>query len=157
MTLVLKTFEGGPPLADRDVAAFEHKYKVVLPPAYRRFLLDTNGGRPERDLFPIEGLYGNPYGRVHIFFGLNDSDESFNLDWKMKIFAGRVPSHLLPIAKTEGADLICISLHSKREGAIFYWDGYAQPGEDNLYFLASDFDRFVASLYADMNTPGAPS
>jgi SMI1/KNR4 family protein SUKH-1 len=157
VSATLKTFEGGPPITDEDVATFERKHKLTLPSSYRQFLLRTNGGRPERDLFSIEGLEGAPEGRIHVFFALNDTMESCRLDWNLRAFAGRIPSHLLPIATTEGADQVCLSLRGKHGGAVFYWDGYAQPGEDNLYFLASDFDRFVASLYADMNTPGAPS
>lgn len=34
---------GGPPLADRAVEAFERRFRLRLPPEFRRYLLSVNG------------------------------------------------------------------------------------------------------------------
>ncbi|MGZ3460387.1 MAG: SMI1/KNR4 family protein [Archangium sp.] len=154
MATLLQTFEGGPPLNEEDVRSFEKEHGLTLPASYREFLLATNGGRPERDLFKLNGLEGNPLGRIHIFFGLNDPIASCNLDWNLDTFGDRIPANLLPIATTEGIDKICLSVTGHRTGAIFYWDGHARAGERNLYPLADDFASFISSLHADEVSPG---
>ncbi len=156
MRASLRTFEGGPPLDEKELRLFERTQGLALPDAYRAFLLATNGGRPERDLFSLDGLTGNPFGRIHFFFGLKDPVESCNLDWNLAVFRGRIPADLLPIATTEGADKICLSVSDDRSGAVFYWDGHAREGDRNLYFLARDFSSFISTLHADELSPRAP-
>lgn len=153
MVALLQTLEGGPPLDEEDVRSFEWSHGLALPASYKEFLLATNGGRPERDLFTITGFEGNSFGRIHIFFGLNDPVVSCNLDWNIDVFRERIPVGLLPIATTEGVDKICLRVAGGRTGAIFYWDGHARAGERNLYFLADDFASFVSSLHADEVSP----
>jgi hypothetical protein len=152
----LQTLDGGPPLNEEDIRSFETRHGLALPASYKEFLLATNGGRHGRDLFAIHGLEGNPLGRIHMLFGLNDPVVSCNLDWNLDVFGDRIPADLLPIATTEGIDKICLSVGGKQPGAIFYWDGHARAGERNLYFLADDFASFVSSLHADEISPGMP-
>jgi hypothetical protein len=143
--------EGGPPLRDADVDAFEAKYGLELPSSFRAFLLATNGGRPERDLFALRGLPGNPVGRIHFFFGLNDAVESCNLDWNLDVFQDRIPAGLIPIATTEGADKVCLSVDGMNIGRVFYWDAHA--GMDSVHLLAEDLNTFVTSLQSDALSP----
>lgn len=150
----LRTFEGGPSIGDEDITRFESRYGLVLPAAYRRFLLVTNGGRPERDLFSIKSFEDQSPGRIHFFFGLKDSIESSNLDWNLEVFRERIPAGLLPIATTEGADKICLSVDDARPGQVFFWDGCARAGERSLHLLADDFAAFVSSLQGDELSPG---
>ncbi|MFL5359293.1 SMI1/KNR4 family protein [Archangium sp.] len=156
MAALLRTREGGPPLTEEDVSAFEKTHGLVLPVAYKEFLLATHGGRPERDLFTLKGLEGNPFGRIHLFLGLNDPVVSCNLDWNRDVFRDRIPADLLPIATTEGIDKICLCVAGGRTGAICYWDGHARVGERSLYFLADDFTSFISSLHADELSPRMP-
>ncbi|WP_408888261.1 SMI1/KNR4 family protein [Myxococcus faecalis] len=58
MSQFVQTLEGGPPLDEDTVRAFEASHGFQLPGEYRDFLLATNGGRPVRDLFSVEGLPG---------------------------------------------------------------------------------------------------
>jgi hypothetical protein len=149
----LQTSEGGPPLREEELSSFEEQHGLALPGTYREFLLATNGGRPERDLLVLQGLEGNPVGRIHLFLGLKDPVESCNLDWNREVFRDRLPADLLPIATTEGADKICLAVAGERAGAIFYWDAHARGGERNLYLLAEDFDSFISTLRADELSP----
>lgn len=153
MVASLRTVEGGPPLHEEALRAFETAHGLSLPAPYKAFLLATSGGRPERDLVAIEGFEGDGVGRIHVFFGLNDPIESCNLDWNLSVFRDRLPAGLLPIATTEGVDKICLSVVGGQEGAIFYWDGHARVGERSLYLLAPDFSSFIASLQRDELSP----
>ena len=153
MAQLLRTTEGGPLLEEGDIAAFEAQYGFKLPLPLREFLLATNGGRPERDLFEIHGLNGNPLGRVHLFFGLKDPVESCNLDWNLEVFQERLPPGLLPIATTEGADKVCLSIAGADAGRVFYWDAQARSGTHSLYLLADTLDAFIAALRSDALSP----
>lgn len=153
MVAALRTFEGGPPLLEGELEAFEGEHGIPLPAAYKDFLLATNGGRPERDLLAIHGHKSNSLGRIHFFFGLKDPVESCNLDWNLQVFRDRIPAGYLPIATTEGTDKICLSVAGESAGAVFYWDGYARAGERTLYFLAGDFASFIAALQSDELSP----
>ncbi|NNB93714.1 SMI1/KNR4 family protein [Corallococcus exiguus] len=149
----MRTTEGGPPLSDTDLDSFEQRYGLKLLPPLREFLLATNGGRPERDLFKLQGLPGNPIGRIHFFFGLNDPVESCNLDWNLEVFQDRLPPGLLPIATTEGADKVCLSVTGATAGQVFYWDAHARPGTTSVHFLAENLDTFISALQSDALSP----
>ncbi|QSQ20701.1 SMI1/KNR4 family protein [Pyxidicoccus parkwayensis] len=153
MAHFVRTSEGGPPLTEEALRSFEEKCGVRLPTCFREFLLATNGGRPERDLFVINGLSGNPFGRIHFFFGLNDPVESCNLDWNLKVFRGRIPTGLLPIATTEGADKVCLEVAGNSVGRVVYWDAHAREDETNVYVLAENMDAFMLSLRSDELSP----
>ncbi|WP_375756115.1 SMI1/KNR4 family protein [Corallococcus exercitus] len=153
MAQLLRTTEGGPLLSTADLDAFEQRYALKLPLLLREFLLATNGGRPERDLFKLQGVPGNPFGRIHLFFGLNDSIESCNLDWNLEVFRERLPPGLLPIATTEGADKICLAVSGADLGRVFYWDAHAQPGTNSVHLLAEDLYTFISALQSDALSP----
>ncbi|NTX00483.1 SMI1/KNR4 family protein [Myxococcus sp. CA040A] len=155
MVHLMQTTEGGPPLSEETVQLFEAQHGIKLPRQFREFLLATNGGRPERDLFQIDGFKGNPHGRIHLFFGLHDPVESCNLDWNLRVFEGRIPAWLLPIATTEGADKVCLATSGGDEGGIYYWDAHALPGTNSTYLLAENFGSFVVALQSDTLSPRA--
>ena len=150
----MRTTEAGPLIDEAEVAAFEEKYKISLPSAYRAFLIETNGGRPERDVFPVPGFTQSPAARVHFFLGINDPILSCNLDWNRDVFANRIDEHLLVIASTEVADMICMSLASHTLGSVYYWDGYeTSPTYGRLYLVANSFEEFLNLLYRDEDSP----
>ncbi|WP_342379796.1 SMI1/KNR4 family protein [Myxococcus stipitatus] len=156
MRHLVQTIEAGPSLSEDEVRRFETGHGLVLPGAFREFLLAMNGGRPVRDVFRLEGLPGNPFGRIHLFFGLNDPIESCNLDWNLQVFGERIPAGLLPIATTEGADKVCLAMAGDDSGSVFYWDAHAQAGAKRTYLLSRDFGAFVSSLHADELSPRLP-
>ncbi|RKH30568.1 SMI1/KNR4 family protein [Corallococcus sp. CA041A] len=149
----MRTTQSGSLLSSADLDAFEQRFRLKLPLPLREFLLATNGGRPERDLFKLQGLPGNPIGRIHFFFGLNDPIESCNLEWNLEVFRDRIPPGLLPIATTEGADKVCLSVTGATAGQVFYWDAHARPGTNSVHFLAEDLDTFISALQSDALSP----
>ena len=150
----MRTFGGGPRITENDIADFERRQNIVLPSSYRSFLLQSNGGRPERDLFLIPGFPEGPDGRIHFFFDINGSMGCYNLDFNREWFSDRIPDHLLPIATTEGADIICMSLAPDALGAVYYWDGvHISPTYGMLYLVANSFEEFLEQLYRDEDSP----
>ena len=150
----VRTTEGGPPITEGDVAELENKLKISLPQSYRDFLLRTNGGCPERDLFPIPGFDQSPFGRIQIFLGIHHPIGSCNLDQTRESLADRIPNHLLVIASTGVADEICMSLAPDTRGSVYYWDGvHVSSTYGTLYLVANSFEEFLERLYSDELSP----
>jgi hypothetical protein len=143
---MIRTFEGGPAITLANVEALEQRYQIQLPSAYREFLVQRNGGRPERDLFALPACRENPTPRIHFFFGIEDQIESANVAWNIDVFRERLGRHLVPIATTEGADKICLDLDT---GQVKYWDGYS----DKLLTAADSFESFIDKLHRDELSP----
>jgi hypothetical protein len=80
--------------------------------------------------------------------------ESCNLYWNREVFDDRIPSNLLVIATTEGAEKICMSLAPDMLGAVYYWDGvHISPTYGRLYLVANSFREFIDLLYRDELSP----
>ena len=97
----------GRPLDADDLAILERELQVRLPPKYREFLLTTNGGTPSSSIVDVSSLPGSPTD-LQVFFGVDRSVESSNLRWNRKMFAGRIPAELLPIACDSGGNLFAV-------------------------------------------------
>jgi hypothetical protein len=147
--MIQKTVDAGPPLGEATIAAWEGSVGIVLPPAYKSFLLKHNGGRPIPRAFPMSDFPNNPYGTVQVFFRIGGMMEVSSIDWNVKTFAGRIPQELLPIACDGSGDLLLLALEGEHMGAVLFWDYYDQPVEpdySNIYWVADSFDAFVESF-----------
>lgn len=115
------------------LSAFERALGSALPPSFREHLLAHNGGR-------IEGAREVRYG-----FGLHDHvSTSLRLPGE---YGGLLPSHMLPVAESQGGDLFCLSLSDRDRGAVFLWDHEGGgEGAGNFQVVAQDFDAFLRGL-----------
>jgi hypothetical protein len=137
-----------PPTTLAAIDAFERERKLVLPQAYKKFLLATNGGVPNTPIFPIKGMELNPFGGVQSFLGIDAplSDLAENND----LYAGGIPANIVLIAGNGGGDYICLDLRDGGEKVVF-WDkrpfwGAGEWRESDLYPVANSFEEFLASL-----------
>src|SRR5262249_6098169 len=105
----------GPPLTDARIDRLERELGIKLPEGYRSFLRRYNGGRPNPEFFPIQGLENNPFGGIHHFLGIDIPVESSCIDWNYRILKGRIPRELLPIAGDHMGNAICLSLRGPNE------------------------------------------
>ncbi len=140
----------GPPLTEARISALERKLRIVLPAAYKSFLLLYNGGKPDPDCFPIRGWDRNPSGSIHYFDGIDKPINSSNIEWNYRILRGRMPRELFPIAGDGSGNLICISLGGANKGSVYIWnhdEEHAPPTYQNVYFIAETFEAFVDSIY----------
>ena len=141
--------ECGPQICDEDIRAVEREIGISLPQDYRDFLLAQNGGRPEPNAFPINGLENNPFGTIQVFLGIEDAIESCNLDWTYHTFSGRLPDNLIAIARDDCGDLICLSLYGEDAGSVIFWDRHQEieePSYANVYHVADSFAEFLESI-----------
>lgn len=132
------------------IERFEREAGLALPPAYKDLLLETNGGVPDKPLFPIEGMALNPYGVVQAFFGIDAKWETSDLARVHALYAGGVPAGILPIAGNGTGDYLCLDLRDGKERVVLwdkrhYW-GTGEWCEDDLFHVAGTFEEFLASF-----------
>lgn len=144
--------EAGPPLTQESLNSFERELGTSLPDPYRRFLLQTNGGRPPaaKPTVNVAGLPESPTD-VHFFFGLGDPVKSCELRWNQETLRERIPNNRLAIASDSFGNVFCISLAGADRGAMSYWDLQSVYGDlaadPKCYPVALDFDAFLNQLH----------
>lgn len=146
---MIRTKEAGPPIAEVDIAAFERKYALALPPAYRRFLLESNGGRPERDLCPVPNFPPEPVARIEFFFGIGHPIKTCDLAWNRGVYS---PPDFVVIAYTASGDTFCVGLSEEYYDQVFFWDYYGDL-EHRLHRVANSFEEFLNGLTRDEHSP----
>lgn len=140
-------------LSEEEIIHAEQRLGQAIPPDYRDFLLQYNGGYPERSDFQMsikkEGL--SDRGSIEWFLGIH-SDQFDNLENYVNTYRSRIPSDLFPIAHDAGGNLICIASGEKNAGQIYFWDHEFEvdegeiPTYDNVYFVADSLQEFLEKL-----------
>jgi len=149
--MLQRVVELNPRITEQELRAFTNRHGIRLPKQYEEFLLRNNGGEPSPPAFPISGFENNPSGVVQVMFGLNAKFESLDLDKVLSEHESTIPKGILPIACTEGYDLLVLDLRSPH-APVLYWDrrpfwGNNVWDEDDLYFVANDFPSFLQGLH----------
>jgi cell wall assembly regulator SMI1 len=127
-----------------DLKRIEDKMGRPLPEAYRAFLLENNGGRPDLDVIDIPTEHFRRTD-VKIFFGLYDELDANNLLWHLDWLEGCLENHLLPIADDSGGNLFVLVLDEEDYGQVYYFDAAEIPPRP--YFVAKDFNEFLSKIY----------
>ncbi|MEP3478590.1 MAG: SMI1/KNR4 family protein [Fuerstiella sp.] len=136
-----------------DISKLEDLVGATLPEEYRQFLVESNGGKPQKRSFDCAD--GDNGGSVRAFFALSSSSKPFSLEKACDIYEGRIPSLTLPIACDSFGNLILLSLDSNRQrGSVYFWDHEEEDDEEeegsdwtNVYLAAASFREFTDSLY----------
>jgi hypothetical protein len=144
----------GPSLQPSAIEKFERETGHLIPEDYKRFLLKTNGGEPERKVFTFHRKNGRvDEGAVWRFIGLEDGSEQ-DLRYFTGVFleGNRIPRDLFPIGNGGGGNLILIGASGPRAGRIYFWDHNWEaeegdsPTDDNVYPVADNLESFLSSL-----------
>ncbi|MCB2261457.1 MAG: SMI1/KNR4 family protein [Candidatus Thiosymbion ectosymbiont of Robbea hypermnestra] len=148
----------GIPASRDEIAAFERKLGVKLPPAYVAFLTSTNGGQPTPDTFRVS--WGNqPWAgfletmSVGELYGLRD-DEGLSLEEGYESMAERIPGEAIPIGNDPGGSLLLLFVKGPFVGQVHIWiqdyevdfERGEIPDMSNVGFIAEDFAKFLACL-----------
>jgi hypothetical protein len=135
------------PVDEDAIAAAEKRMGRAIPPDYRDFLLEHNGGHPDPARFDIPGEEQPRTSRVSFFFGV-DVQKPLNVEYFVSTFEGRIPPELFPIGRDPGGNLMLMD----EDGKIFFWhhEGEAEDGEpptrDNVSPVADSLDDLLRSL-----------
>jgi hypothetical protein len=147
MTHRVQFSKSGAPLDGRAIDALEELVGARLPPAYRSFLERQNGGIPT----PYEMRAGKTWVGVQAFLSAGPPHDIATF-FRLLCPAGqrRVPPELIPIARCEGGNFLCLGVEGTFLGRVYLWD-HEEEGVDsytyaNLTELSPDLDDFLARL-----------
>jgi cell wall assembly regulator SMI1 len=119
----------------------EQRIGASLPPSYRDYLTEQDGGR----------LADNSEAAKTVF-GLGDVPDWANIWDKLDTYQGRIPTWLLPVAQDEYGNLFTISLRSQDNGSVWFWDHEEEanegepPSEGNIHYKTADWPTFLNQL-----------
>ena len=138
--------ETGRPVNDLDIARVERRFDCKLPEAYALFLKRHNGGTPEPDAF--NGLRPSDEALIHYFYSI-DGDEHSDLIENaafLREYHDVAPT-MLPIARTQSGDAVCIGTADDNHGKVYFWSHDAPVREKATWLLAHDLDSFLATFH----------
>jgi hypothetical protein len=137
------------PLSESRLVEFERTCGLALPPDYREFLLEFNGGVP----FPSSFWITEPTNAsgVQQFYGLHDGPSWLSIHTYARNEASGVPAGILPIGDDGVGDWICIGIAGAHYGRVYFVDHEVHPLDDpdsmkGITELAESFERFLANL-----------
>lgn len=162
------------PISEEIVLEFELQTKIRLPASYRAFLLKYNGGHPTSDFLCVPPDNDFP-AQFRYFYGL-DADEWFCDAWtKFKFFDTWIPFGILMFGELSlECSEVCFDFRKHPSSSFYarlrrflfgvelldpnkdtipvkyfdwrYFNVTRVFREQDLYFVASEFDVFVAKL-----------
>jgi hypothetical protein len=132
-----------------QIEDLEGKVGATVPLDYRRFLAESNGGRPLPSAF--EGPNGDG-SVVNWFFTLNREEQTYFILRRIEVYQDRLPPKLLPIASDPFGNLVLLDLGTKSVGSIYFWDHENEnpdgdPWWENIAYIAPSFTDFVNNLH----------
>jgi SMI1 / KNR4 family (SUKH-1) len=120
-----------------------------IPPSYREFLAEQDGGRPVKNVFRFEQHDREQSSRVAAFLGVEPAADGDLVGVVGRV--GDIPPGILPIATDEFGNFVCIDTRDDRDGPVLFWDheeGFDDDDVDfsNLYEIAPDLQTFLDGL-----------
>jgi len=95
-----------PPITPSALDAVEHRIGRPIPAAYRRFLLEHNGGWPEPGDFCITWADERQEQISVEWFLPVDTQDAIDLEATLKVYQDRIPETLFPVARAGGGGLV---------------------------------------------------
>jgi hypothetical protein len=152
---VIEFVDPRPPVSADALAEAEAQLAELghpLPPSYKAFLAESDGGVPVRDRFSFQQDDRTQDDAVQTFFGVAPvPSPGLNLLRTIGILGERVPAGVLPIATDPLGNFICLDARDGHDGPVLFWDHEYEgdpPDEANLYEIAPDLPAFLDSLSA---------
>jgi SMI1 / KNR4 family (SUKH-1) len=138
-------------LDEAQLDEIERRLGLPLPDDYRRWLAQTNGGKPARAAV-LPGLNFRWEHRAH---GLCPDEPLSDLVYCYGYFRDRFPAAWLPVAPLSGG-ILAVKVQGEQAGSVWYWDA-DEPGEGDdeedpgelerrLRFCAASWEEFLQGL-----------
>ena len=140
-----------PPVSAEALAEAEARLAQLghhIPPSYKAFLAEQDGGEPVRDLFRFRERDRDQSDTVRLFFGIAESP---NGDLVEVAGLTDVPGGLLPIAADAFDNFVLLDGRDGRDGPVLFWDH--EVGEEEMHWLAPDLQTFLDGLEVDTYEP----
>ena len=134
---------------DEILNRFEINEKIKLPTSYRIFLINHNGGRPQKRKFSFIGKDGKEHNAaIHYFYALYDGEVG-SLARAYRLFSDRLPLFHMPIARDAFGNLLVIPLRKVKDDSVYFWDheqGDHNESSECLQLVSKSFEAFVEGL-----------
>jgi cell wall assembly regulator SMI1 len=146
------------PVTNDQINRAEEHLGIKLPADYRKFLMTSNGGRPEPD--QIEVSWSEDQSRcnhwrtslVSRFLSIYDGEKANFLEYNQETFKDRIPKDTIAIAYDAGGNLILLGVGEDNIGKVLFWvkdyevEEGEEPGYENVGFVANSLAEFLDKL-----------
>lgn len=158
----------GPGAPEARITAIEKRLGTRLPEAYREFLAQYDGARPERSADHVIAFRiqwngqswadGFRTGFLRCLYTTQDLP-GISLSWAhndalFEQVRSLVPKETIPVGGDLGSNSILLGVSGDKRGKVFYWvhdyaptNDDAEPTYDNVGFIANSFTEFLEGLY----------
>jgi hypothetical protein len=149
-----------PPVSPGRLAEVQAKLAELghpIPPSYREFLSDHDGGDPVRDHFTFRQGDRDEHDVVQWFYGIEPSPEG-DLVEIVELIPGRFLAGTLPIVADASGNYLLLDRRDGRDGPVWFWDHDLQvdpPDQSNLFWVATDLHSFLDRL-VEVPDPAPP-
>jgi hypothetical protein len=157
----IETRDERPPVPADALAAAEARLAEIgtrIPPSYKAFLAEQDGGKPVRNVFAFRQRDRDQEDLVRLFFGIAESPNG-DLVSAADTARDSLPADVLPIATDNFGNLILLDGRDGSDGPVLFWDHEFQsdpPSEDDLFWVAPDLEAFLRELSEDDDEPPPP-
>ena len=150
----IETLGNRPPVSAEALAEAEARLAKLghhIPPSYKAFLAEQDGGDPVRDVFRFRERDRDQQDTVRLFYGIAESP---NGDLVRRAGSADLPGGLLPIATDAFGNLVVLDGRDGRDGPVLFWDH--EVGDEEMHWLAPDLQTFLDGLEEDTYEPPPP-
>jgi hypothetical protein len=120
------------PLGLEEISAIQTQVGGILPEEYRVFVSSYGKSSfnhlvgyelPNKRMIFISSFYGSE----------KESNDVFSINWAMRVYEGRMPSTVIPIAECGEQGEICLCLSGAEYGNVFFWDRNKECGPSEQF------------------------
>lgn len=146
-------------ISNSELSKIEKKLGLKFPEDYKSFIINANGGVPERDMlydFYDEVTEIENTSVIRRFYSICNDDYKYNLEKILNTMREEqaIAKDMLPIADDPLGNLLCISVGERDYGAVYYLNHEFEDIETGFLMkskIADSFSDFINSLYIDKN------
>ena len=134
------------------IEEFENMISANLCHDYKKFLLEYNGGYPEKNAFDWvqkNAIYENVVGGDDIRYFTSIQQSILDYEYLRE----RMPNEFVQIADDNFSNRICLGIKGSYYGKVYFWDHDWEaeddepPTYDNLSLIANSFTDFINMLF----------
>ena len=133
-----------------DVAGVEKRLGVTFPAEYRQFLLITNGGCPEPNVFAVPDR-GD--AMVGVLYGIRGKSFSCDLEYEFEnaTMWRPLPPGIITVGSDPGGNQLLLETLGRHAGRLLFWDRtgiWVRDDGQNTFPIADTFTALLDSLTA---------
>lgn len=132
-----------------EIEKLEAQLRCDLPPIYRSWLVESNGGVPSQSGFSFQDGDYTEENSIEYFYGICTEDPDYDIRSSYVVHLWMLREDFVPIALADGSCYVGIHLSGRKDN-LYYIDYFSEGDTDGKrphYFVASNILMFLDSLY----------